>query len=122
MERTNFRYLWIGLGIVALLALFALPAMGWYGYGYGPRPFIGAPGAWGFFGVGMFFRFLIWGAILFFVVNLFRRRRWYHRYDDDEYREPNQLPSDEILRRRFAAGEITREQYEEMRQVLQPKA
>jgi putative membrane protein len=118
MERTNFRYLWIGLGILALLALFALPAMGWYGYGYGPRPFIGGWG-WGFWGVGFFFRFLIWGAILFFIVNLFRRRRWYRRYDD-EYREPSELPSDEILRRRFAAGEITREQYEEMRQVLQP--
>jgi uncharacterized membrane protein len=41
---------------------------------------------------------------------------------DEDYYSEHELTSAEILRRRYAAGEITREQYEEMRQVLEPKS
>ena len=125
MQRTSYRNLWIGLGILALLAFVALPAFGgalwgWGGYGYGDgvRPFVGSPGFWGFWGLGALVRILFWGAIIFFVVNLFRgRRRYWDRHDYDEV-SPRELSPNDILRRRYAAGEITREQYEQMRHDL----
>ncbi len=127
MERSN-RNLWIGLGIVALIVLIALPSFGggmMMGRGvvggYGLHPFIGAPWAWGLFGAGLLFRLLIWGAIFFLVFRLFRGfwGRPYRRYEDDEYIHGGLTPA-EILRRRYAAGEITREQYEEMLRTLTP--
>ena len=129
MQRTSSRNFWIGLGILALLALFALPAVGmvgWRGfdgapgYGYGYHPFFGP-----LFGIGILFRFLIWGAIIFFVIRLFRRRwgrSWRHEHDDYDEFGPYDLTPNEILRRRYAAGELTREQYEQMRHDLEASA
>ncbi len=103
MEHTHRnRNLWIGLGVVALLVLVALPMLGGGmmgrgfadGAGYGVRPGFGAPWMWGFFGIGLIVKLLFWGLIAFFLVNVLRR---------------------------YAAGEITREQYEEMRRVLEPR-
>ena len=123
MERTN-RNLWIGLGILAAVLLLALPSFGggmMFGRGfagpglYGPHPFI-----WGFWGIGMLVRLLFFGLIAFLVLRLFRGRRFRGYpgyYDEPHYSE---LTPQEILRRRYAAGEITREQYEEMRRTLEP--
>ena len=125
MQRTSNRHLWIGLGVLALLAFVALPVFGgmmWRGYGYGfgegVRPFVGGPGFWGFWGLGALLRLLFWGAIIFFLVSLFRRRRHYWDHDHDEIGTFELTPT-EILRRRYAAGEITREQYEQMRHDLE---
>ncbi len=130
MEHTHRnRNLWIGLGVVALLVLVALPMLGGGmmgrgfadGAGYGVRPGFGAPWMWGFFGIGLIVKLLFWGLIAFFLVNVFRRRaRWHREIDDRDY-DYAELSSAEILRRRYAAGEITREQYEEMRRVLEPR-
>ena len=115
------RNLWIGLGIIALLLFFALPTFGafrgfeGYGYGYGPHPF--GFGAFPFFfGIGMFVRLLVFGGIVFFLLRLFRRRSFHLDYEDTPTHE---LSSIEILNRRYAAGEITREQYAEMRRTLE---
>jgi putative membrane protein len=120
MERTRTRNLWIGLGILALLVVFAMPfwgsgmmlGRGFDGYGFRPYGFGGAPFFWG---IGLLIRLVIFGGILFFVVSLFRRRSL-HLHDDVGGRE---LSSLEILNRRYAAGEITREQYEDMRRTLE---
>lgn len=129
MTHRNRNFL-IGLGVLAVVALVVLPMLGGGfmgrgfggGYGYGFRPGFGGPWMWGFWGVGLLVKLLFWGLIAFFVVNLFRRRaRWHRDIDESEYFQEHELSSEEILRRRYAAGEITREQYEEMRQVLEPR-
>lgn len=119
------RTLWIGLGVLALLALFAWGGGMWgHGFegGYGFRPF--GPFGFGvapwFFGIGFLIRVVIWGAILYFIVSLFRRRA-YSMHDHDEVSHAELSPV-EILNRRYAAGEITREQYDEMRRVLEEHA
>jgi putative membrane protein len=127
MERSN-RNLWIGLGVLAVLLLVALPAMGGgmmmrgglAGFGpYGVRPFFGfgAPLLWGFWGAGLLVRLLFFGLVAFLLVRLFRGRR-FGAYHDEPH--PTELPADEILRRRYAAGDISREQFEEMRRTLEP--
>jgi putative membrane protein len=133
MERSN-RNLWIGLGLLAVVLLVALPSMGggmllgrgFVGVGgpFGPRPFIG-PFVWGFWGISMLVRLLFFGAIVYLVLRLFRGRglgayRGYYgepHYDQPHYSE---ITAAEILRRRYAAGEISREQYEEMRRTVEP--
>jgi putative membrane protein len=125
MARTNRNAWMIGLGVVLLLGLVALSAMGrgmmGPGFaGYGARPFVGpGPWMWGFGLIGLVIRVAIWGAIIMFVMSLFRRRSSMH-WDRDTQVSHSQPSSLEILRRRYAAGEISREQFEEMRQVLEP--
>jgi putative membrane protein len=125
MERSN-RNLWIGLGVLAVVLLVALPALGGGmmfapvgGFYPGARPFFG-PWMWGFWGVSALVRVLFFGLIIFLIVRLFRGRSWrgYRGYYDEPMH--TDLTAAEILRRRFAAGEITREQYEEMRRTLEP--
>jgi putative membrane protein len=80
------------------------PSAPYYGY-----PFFG----WFFFPFGFFFIFFI----IFGVGRLFfwpwgrgwRRNYWYH-YGD----------ANEILRQRYAKGEITKEQYDQMMRDLEP--
>jgi uncharacterized membrane protein len=76
---------------------------------------------WGFWGAGLLVRLLIWGGIFFVVFRLFRGfgGRGYRDYHDDELPHSD-LPAGEILRRRYAAGDITREQFEDMKRTLEP--
>ena len=135
MQRTSNRSLslWIGLGILALLVLVALPAWGGgmmlmnrggIGLGQGAfamHPFVaaGTPfmAAWG---VSLLVRLALWVGIIYLAVHLFRRSRFAARDHFDEPATYPDLSSEEILRRRYAAGDITREQYDEMRGVLHP--
>jgi putative membrane protein len=120
IERTN-RTAWIGLGVVLLLGLAAFSAMGagMFGMhpgvvGYGDRPFVGiGPWFWGFGLIGLVIRVAIWGALIMFGLSFFRRRARWGGYRS----EPSAL---ELLKHRYAAGEISREQFEEMRRVLDP--
>jgi putative membrane protein len=133
MDRSTSRSLWIGLGLIALVLLVASSWGGGMMFGrglaapfgpFGYRPFI-APWLFGVWGFGLLVRLLFFGLIAFLVVRLFRGGRGYRRgYDDGltrTYDYPQQAP-EEILRRRYAAGEISREQYEEMRRTLEPVA
>jgi putative membrane protein len=122
IERTN-RNAWIGLGLVLLLALAAFSAFGggMMGHapfeGYGGRPFVGAgPWFWGFGLIGLVIRLAIWGGLIFLGMSLFRRRAW----RSGGYMSRSEASPLEILQRRYAAGEISREQFEEMRRVLDP--
>ncbi|HEX8967826.1 MAG TPA: SHOCT domain-containing protein [Chloroflexota bacterium] len=126
MERTRYRNLWIVIGVLGLLVLLGAPVMGGWMMGPGfaggypmTRPFYGMPWVLGIgWGVGLLVRIAFFALIAFIIVRLFRRAPASADYDFD----PRDLSSSEILRRRYAAGEITREQYEEMRRVLEPNA
>jgi uncharacterized membrane protein len=132
MERSTSRNLWIGLGIVAVVLLVASSWGGGMMFGGGPvgpmgvgyRPFV-APWLFGMWGIGLLVRVLFVGLIFWLIFGVFRRRRGYRRgyydgYTDTHDYTSQEPPAEEILRRRYASGEITREQYEEMRRTLQP--
>jgi putative membrane protein len=117
------RNAWLGLGVVLLLAVAAFSAMGFgiWGHapmvGYGARPFFGA-GPW-FLGIGLIgllIRLAVWGGLILLGVSLFRRMSVRSGMRGSQW-ESSSL---EILKRRYAAGEISREQFEEMRRVLDP--
>ena len=107
-------FLWAVLAIlvIAVIAFFAVLAF--HGYPAGTMPYYGYPGYgwWFFFPFGIFFLFIV----LFFVSRLifwpmgwgWRRRYWYG-YGD----------AHEILRQRYARGEITKEQFDQMKRDLE---
>ncbi|MBV9324649.1 MAG: SHOCT domain-containing protein [Chloroflexi bacterium] len=74
--------------------------------------------------MGLLVRLLFFGLILFVILRVVRGGRGYRRGFYDGFtgtpRGPFEHTPDEILRRRYAAGEISREQYEEMRRTLEP--
>jgi putative membrane protein len=117
------RNLWIGLGAVLLFALAASSAFGFGMMGHEPmgvdgaRPFFGAgPWFWGFGLIGLVLRVAIWGGLIMLGLSFFRRMagrsaRYGNHWDSSSL---------EILKQRYAAGEISREQFEEMRRVLDP--
>jgi uncharacterized membrane protein len=127
MERTSNRTFWIGLGLLALLALFALPTWGgamFIGRGFagpfGVHPLLGVGMPW-LVGFGLFallIKLAIWAAIIFFVIRMFRGFSG-RPFGAMPRRD---LSASEILRRRYATGEITREQYDEMRRTIDPTA
>jgi uncharacterized membrane protein len=132
MERSTSRTLWIGLGLIALLLLVAsswggglMFARGMAGP-FGFRPFVG-PWLFGFWGIGLLIRMAFFGLIFFLLFRVFRggrgyRRGYYDGFGQSQTREYPQPTPSEIIRRRYAAGEITREQYEELRHTLEPAA
>jgi putative membrane protein len=121
IERTN-RTAWIGLGVVLILGLAAFSAMGAGMFGWHPglvgsegRSFVGmGPWFWGFGLIGLIVRVAVWGALIMFAVSFFRRRSAGGGFRSQQH------SSLEILKQRFAAGEISREQFEDMRRVLDP--
>ncbi|MBV9582601.1 MAG: SHOCT domain-containing protein [Chloroflexi bacterium] len=130
MERSTSRVLWIGLGLVVILLLVTSSLGGGMLFGrglvapFGPfgfRPFVG-PWLFGVWGIGLLVRLLFFGLIFYLVMRLFRGGRGYRRgyFDGFSQQHPLDQTPEEILRRRYAAGEISREQYEEMRRTLEP--
>jgi putative membrane protein len=124
MYRTN-RTLWIGLGILVLLFLVGSSLGGGMMMGrgfvgpFGARPFVG-PWLVGLWGLGALVRLMLIGGLIFLVVRLFSGSR--RHYSDPFSSRPENLTPNEILRRRYAAGDITREQYEDMHRTLNPNA
>ena len=100
--------------IVAIISFFALIAI--RGYPLPPATYNGYPmwGGWFFWPIGFIFFFLF----IFFIGRLlfwgwggwgWRRRYWYgYGYGD----------AHEILRQRYARGEITKEQFDQMMRDL----
>jgi putative membrane protein len=114
MERSNrYRYLWVALIAAGLIGLALMPGHGMMWGGPGP----GAGFGW----FGFLLRSLFWVALIMLVIGFFRRRRDDY-WDWREYRGEPRSSTDssmEILKRRYAAGEISREQFEEMRGTLE---
>jgi putative membrane protein len=127
MERAASRTLWLGLGLIALLLLVASSWGGGMLFGrglagpFGFRPFVG-PWMVGMWGVGLLIRLFFFGLLGFLLFSIFRGRgaaRYRSGRRDLDFDDRGQSAED-ILRRRYAAGEISREQYEEMRHTLEP--
>jgi putative membrane protein len=114
----------IGTWIAAILSiaviLFLVGVMfagGWRGY----RGFDMMPGmVFGFggpvMGLMVLSMILFWIAVILGIVWLVR---WIG--DQSSRREPDEMDPLDIIRRRYARGEISREEYERLREDLQPK-
>lgn len=86
--------------------------MGWYG---GPGSRVGG-WAWGLgMGLGWLSMLAFWGALIVGVVWLVRA----FGGDTDGAARRGEESALDILKRRYAAGEITREEYEQMRRTLE---
>lgn len=125
--RSNDRGLWVALGVL-IVVLLLVPTLGgglmgfgmmgpgmMWGWGYG-RP-DGQVGGWPWglaVGLGLLSMIAFWGAIIVGIVLLVR---WLSSMGG-EPRSGAQESALDILRRRFAAGELTQEQYDQMRRVL----
>lgn len=103
----------IVLWIAGLLGTVGAPMLAWaqerpYEYGWG-HPMWGMWGAWG---IGMGLMMLVfWGLI---IVALVLGIRWLVT----QGREPRSDSALDILRQRYARGEITKEQFEAMKRDL----
>lgn len=99
----------LAVGLVILGAIILLPVLGMALWGFGMMG-PGMMGGWGwgggFGGFGLLTALLVIAGIVFIVLAFARK----------EARPDEPL---ELLKRRLARGEITREQYEEFKQVLQ---
>ncbi len=104
---------WILIPVVGLVVVVAFAIVGFLTYGAaGPYPWLG----WGFFpwfpfvGIWIFFGFLFFfGVVRWGAAPWGGYSGWDRRNADD---------SSTILRERYARGEITREQFGEMRREL----
>lgn len=122
MQRTN-PWLWVGLAVLVLVVL--LPLLGWamggmmgpgmMGWGpYGGAANTGWPW-WLAMGVGSLMMVLFWGAVIaggYFLVRALAES------GNRGAAIQSETPLD-ILKRRYAAGEISGEEYERMRQDLE---
>ena len=95
MEQDKNVWIWV-LVVVAVLLLFGSFGMGGYGMmGFG-------------MGFGFLFMLLFWGVIIWLVITLINAAQSSKKEED----------SLTILKRRYASGEISKKQYEEMRKEL----
>jgi len=96
----------IAFVVIAVVAFFAVILF--RGFPAGPGPYYGYPwyGWWFFpFGIFFFFIFLIFvSRLVFWPMGWGWRRRYWYGYGDAR----------EILRQRYARGEITKEQFDQM--------
>lgn len=126
--RGEQRGLWIALGVLVLVVLLVPilgagmmgPGMMGPGMmrGYGPSAAPGAGGGWAWglaMGLGGLAMLAFWGAVIVGIVLLVR---WVAGSAAGPAARGGESALD-ILKRRYAAGEITREEYEQMRQVLE---
>ncbi|MEK6943686.1 MAG: SHOCT domain-containing protein [Nanoarchaeota archaeon] len=95
MEENKNVWIWI-FAAVALLLLFGSSGMGGYGMmGFG-------------MGFGFLFMILFWGAVVWLVISLINTAQS-SKKDDGALA---------ILKKRYASGEITKKQYEEIKKEL----
>lgn len=96
MEKDKKTLVWIFIAVI--VALFFIGSFG-----------IGSYGMVGFgMGFGFIFMLLFWGLIIWLIVTLINASQ-------SNKNEPDSLT---ILKRRYASGEITKKQYEEIRKEL----
>lgn len=92
MEKNVNVWIWVCI-IVAMLFLFGTGGYGMMGFGMG---------------FGLIFMLLFWGALIWLIINLIKSSQSEREKDD----------STAILKKRYAAGEISKKQYEEMKREL----
>lgn len=106
------------IGGIIVAALIIVPAIigaisGWQGYGYGMM----GPGMMGNFGWGWLmpiFMVIFWGLVIWGIIALARGTAWSGSADPSNHSESAQ----EILKRRYARGEINKAEYEEKKKDL----
>ena len=96
MEKDKNTLVWSFIDVI--IVLFFVGSFGMGGYGM-----MGSG-----MGFGFIFMLLFWGIIIWFIVTLI----------NEGQSNKNELDSLTILRRRYASGEITKKQYEEMKKEL----
>ena len=97
MEEDKNTLVWIFIAVIVVLFFIGIFGMGGYGMmGFG-------------MGFGFIFMLLFWGLIIWLIVNLINASQ-------SNKNEPDSLT---ILKRRYASGEVTKKQYEEMKKELQ---
>jgi len=95
MEKDKNALIWVLIAVI--MGLFLIGGFGMGGYGM-----------MGFMGFGWLFMILFWGVIIWLVVTLINANQ----------STKNESDSLTILKRRYASGEITKKQYEEMKKEL----
>lgn len=96
MEQDKNVWIWVFVA-VAILFLFGSFGMGGYSMmGFG-------------MGFGFMFMLLFWGAVIWFIATLINSAQFNKKDDSDPLI---------ILKKRFAKGEITKKEYEEMKREI----
>ena len=96
MEKDKNTLLWIFIAVIVVLFFIGSFGMGGHGMmGFG-------------MGFGFIFMLLFWGLIIWLIVTLINTNQ-------SNKNEPDSLT---ILKKRYASGEITKKQYEEMKKEL----
>lgn len=97
-------WFWV-IGIAAIVLLLG-------GWGVGSYGMMGSNWGWGMMGLGFMFlpMLLFWGAVIWLIVTLVNSAS---KGGHEESGSPV-----EILKKRFAKGELTKKQYEEMKKEL----
>ncbi len=116
---------WLLVVAVAFVALFTMPLwgggmMGGYGFGMMGRGIFGAAQGWGWLGLlGMGLGMVVfWGALIGGVVLLARLLSG----QTADHAGAGTDSAQEVLKRRFAAGEMSQADYERMSAVLEGQA
>jgi putative membrane protein len=79
----------------------------------------GMMGGWGAFGwLGMLIQLLFFGGFLALIAWAITRIFPTHHDGGDTHRDPRKVSAENVLRERFARGEIDAEEYEERRRIL----
>jgi putative membrane protein len=117
------RYSWILIGILALVLLLGGVWLGSAGVGsYGAWGMMGVPGMMGGYGfpmmgwAGALGMLLFWGLVIAGIVWLVRSTTQGRQHPVDK--EPASESPMDIIKRRYASGEISKEQFDEMKRNL----
>lgn len=119
--KTSTRFIWIVIAVLLGLGLlvvgFLLSRTGWGMFGYGPGMMGGNFGFGMMPGFGGIFMILFWVAIIALVVWLISSLVSRSNSQTSSGLPPAESALD-ILKKRYARGEITKEQFDEMRRDL----
>ncbi len=83
---------------------------GWHDFGMGPGMM------WGFWGVGLIFMIVFWALI---IVGLILLIRWLARVTKAAKTTGTEESAVEILKKRYARGEIDKEEFEQKKRDIQ---